>query len=107
MRGCKFNHFATEKVGRFMAGLFHILISGGVDKASATETVDFGSIPGMSNSDNQGLYFQLFCLTSSTRDGAKSPRCVVGRWAGVCVTRRHQNLFAVCWSRQFAEAEVS
>ena len=32
---------------------------------------------------------------------------MVGRWAGVSVTRRHQNLFAVCWSRLFAEAEVS
>ena len=68
-------------------------ISGRVDRASATEAVDSGSIPGQ---DYKNWYSQLSCLTFSIkRDSVKPPPCVVDRWAGGSLTRRPKGPFAV------------
>ena len=80
-------------------------ISGRVDRASATEAVDSGSIPGRVKPKNyKNWYSQLSCLTFSIkRDSVKPPPCVVDRWAGGSLTRRPKGPFAVSWPRQLGE----
>ena len=57
--------------------------SGRVDRVSATETVESGSIPGPGiTKDYKNWYSQLPCLTfSNKRDSVKPPPCVGGQVA--------------------------
>ena len=59
-----------------------LLISGQVDRASATEVVDFGLIPNWVKlkTIKSGWYSQLPCLAfSNQRDSVKPPTCVVDK----------------------------
>ena len=84
------------------------LVSGLVDRASATETVDWSSIlTGISRTIPNRfkpfllkIGFQLPCLTFSIM---KPPPCVVDRWAGGSLTRRPKRPFVVSWLRQLGE----
>ena len=81
-----------------IANSYRILpISGRVDKASATETVDLGSILSWGQiKDYKNWYSQLTYLTfSNLKDSVKPPPCVVDRWAGGILTRRPKDPFAV------------
>ena len=85
--------------------MHHKPISGRVDRASATEAVDSGSIPGWVKPKTIKIGIHSFpCLTfSNQRDCVKPPPCVVDRWAGGSLTRRPKGPFAVSWPRQLGE----
>ena len=83
------------------------LISGRVDRASTTEAIDFGSIPGRVIPKTKNWYSQLSCLTLSIkRDSAKPPPCVVDRLTGGSLTRRPKGPFAVSWPKQLGKLNV-
>ena len=68
-----------------------------VGRASSTEAVDLGLIPGrVKPKDYKNWYLQLPCLTfSNQRDSAKPPSCVMDRWAGRSLSRKPKGPFAV------------
>ena len=76
-----------------------------MDRASATETVDSGLIPGrVKTKDSKTWHSQLPCLTFSIeRDSVKPPPCVVDRWAGGSLTRRPKVSFALFPSSNVSE----
>ena len=82
-------------------------ISGRVDKASATEAVDTGSIPGRVKPKTIKLVFTAFLLDVQQSKGLCEASAVcgrqVGRWAGGSLTRRPKGPFAVSWPRQLGE----
>ena len=80
-------------------------ISGQVDRACATDTVYFRSIPcHVKVKTKKNWYSQFSCLTFSIeRDRVKPPPCVVDRWAGGSLTRKPKCPFAGSWQRQLGE----
>ena len=62
-----------------------------MDGASATETVNSGSIPGRVKPKTIKIGIHSFPATfSNKRDSVKPPPCVVDRWAGGSLTRRQK-----------------
>ena len=58
-----------------------------VDRDSATEMVDLGSISGRIKPKTKNWYLQLFLLGVQQRESVKRPACVADRWAGGSLTR--------------------
>ena len=64
-------------------------INGWVTKASATQTVDSGSIPSRVKPETKNWYSQLLCWIFSIKmDNVKPPPCVVDRCADGSLARR-------------------
>ena len=74
-------------------------ISNRLDRASATGTLDSGSIPGRvkPKTIKIGIYSVYAVRSTLKRDSVKPPPSVVNRWAGGSVTRIPKSLFAVSW----------
>ena len=76
-----FNILFNQQVLKFSQNNL-LPMSGQVDRASATETVDSGSIPNRvePKTIKSDWYSQLPCLTfSNQRDSVKPPTCVVDK----------------------------
>ena len=93
-------HWSTLQLHRYF-----IPISGRVDKASATKTVDTGSITGRikSKTIKVGIHSLPVWRSTTKRDSVKPPPCVVDRWANGSLTRRLKGAIAVFWSRQLCK----
>ena len=79
--------------------------SGRVDKASATETIDLGLIPGRVKLKTIKIGTNSFPAWRSAikRDNMKPLSCVVGSWEDGSLTQRPKGPFAVSWLRQLGE----
>ena len=75
-----------------------------VDRASATEAVDSGSIPGRVKPKTIKIVFiaSLFDVQQLKKQ-CEIPPCVVDRRAGGSLTQRPKGPFAVSRSRQFGK----
>ena len=82
-----------------------------VDKASATKTIDLGSIRGRIKPKTKKIHIYSFLAWRSTWNGTAQSlvQSVVDRWqckvwwTGGSLTRRPQGLFAVSWPRHIGE----
>ena len=74
-----------------------------MDKASATNTIDTGSIrdwvkPKATKMSIHGFsaWRSAFCIK---KESVKPPSCGVNRWTGGSLTQKTKGAFAVCWLR--------
>ena len=72
-----------------------------MNKASAVETVDSGSVPDRVKPKKiKNWYSQLQCLALSIeKDSVKTTSCEVYWWTGRGLIQRLENLFTVYWPR--------
>ena len=83
----------------FVLPILSFFISSRVDKASAADTVDFGSITGLVKPKlEKSLYsYPASRLNISNEMGSvKLSLCVVGRWRTTAFCQKMNNFFTVC-----------